>query len=352
VRWVVLVGVLLLPACGLGEPDYWAFSAGGATVVGANGTATAGGFSGVAIWTSDSPLEEVDEVHVTFDRVEFTRGETRWVLLDRRLRMDLLALQNGVRALLAEGRGEAGTYSTLHVRLATDGALPHFIVRNGTTLQLRLAPGAPTEFCFEGPFRMRPDETVELQLDFNVRLSVYEADGAWYLAPHGTLHDPSLAGAIEGTALPAGTRVSAQVLGREIASTISGPDGHYRLSPLHPQRYDVVASRGGYRPEIQRGVRAERTHASGPYFLLSATDASGSLRGVYGAVGGRGLVVKLIWGDALIGIAGVDPLTGRFEFPEVPADELFVEVWDHDGPLFGRRIVLVDAGFESLLEFE
>jgi len=344
--------VLFLTACGLGEPDYWAFSTGSATVVGRNGTVVTGGFSGVAIWTSDSPLDEVDAVHVSFDRVELVRGGTRQVLLDRRRRMDLLALQNGARAMLAEGEVAPGTYAELRIRLATGGGLPHFIERDGVIEPLVLAPGAPAEFVFAGPFRMRPDETLELQLDFNVRLSVYEADGVWYLAPHGTLHDPNLAGAIEGTALPAGTRVSAQVRGREIASTTSGLDGHYRLFPLRSEFYDVVASRGGYTPDVERGVRADRNATDGPHFLLAPDDAPGSLRGVYVAAGGRGLVVRLLWGDALIGIAGVDPLTGRFEFPAVPADELFVEVWDHAGPLGGRRSVLVDADFETLLEFE
>ena len=65
---------------------------------------------------------------------------------------------------------------------------------------------------FPAQYRMRPDEELELQIDFNVRLSVYEAGGVWYLDPTGFIHDPRVSGAVEGTALPMGSIISAHGL--------------------------------------------------------------------------------------------------------------------------------------------
>ncbi|MHC4407446.1 MAG: DUF4382 domain-containing protein [Planctomycetota bacterium] len=340
--------LLLLSGCGLGEPDLWAFSSGTSTT--GQGS---GGLTAIAIWTSDSPLDELDTVHVSFDRVELTRGDESLVLLDRRRSMNLLELQNGVRRLLADGRAKPGTYNTLRIGLAGGGGVPHFIGTKGEIEPLFLAPGAPTEFVFEGPFRLRPDEELELQLDFNVRLSVYEANGVWYLAPIGTLHDPKIAGAVEGTALPAGTRVSAQQRGREIASTTSGPDGYYRIFPLRGDRYDLVASRSGHAPQVERDVLVNREETSGGHhFGLQPGADSGSLSGVYFAVGGRGLVVKMVWNGTMIGIAGVDPQSGQFSFPDVPSGDVAFELWDAAGPLGQRRNVLVESGIDALLEFD
>jgi len=344
-RWIVAL-VFLVPACGIDEPDFWAFSSGTATVTGSSGTVTRGGFTGVAIWTSDSPVDELDAVHVTFDRVEFTRGGERVVLLDRPSRMNLLELQNGVRRLLAEGEAAPGTYASLRIRVAPEGA----VERRGAVEPLRLAPGAPDTFVFDGPFRFRPDEVMELQLDFNVRLSVWEAGGAWWLAPHGTLHDPRLAGAVEGTALPAGTRVSAQVDGREAASTTSRADGSFRLFPLRDGRYDVVASRAGYEADVVRGVRVDRAATThGVHFLLGARTAGGSLRGTYA---GGGQTVRLLRDGVMIGVAGIDPATGAFTFPSVPPDELSLEFWSAGAPAGTSTTVFVEPATELRVRFE
>jgi len=347
-RWVPILLVLAV-ACGIPEPDYWAFSSGTATVSTSNGTSTYGGFTGVAIWTSDSPLEELDGVHVVFDRVELRQGTRRVVLRDDPLKVELLALQNGVRRRIANGVVEPGFYDSLRVRLATTG---HSIERGGHAEPLELAAGARTELVFDGPLRLRADEELELQLDFNVRLSVVEAGGRFRLAPQGALHDPNLAGAIEGTALPAGTRVSAQRDGLELASTTSRSDGYFRIFPVEPGPCDLVAHRSGHRPEIVRGIRVVRAAtAGGHHFLLEPESQHGSVSGWASTAGGGGLVVRLVWRGTLLGIAGVDPASGRFEFPSVPADEFDVELWDGYGPLGQRESVLVESGIDSLLEF-
>ena len=54
----------------------------------------------------------------------------------------------------------------------------------------------------------------------------------------------------------------------------------------------------------------------------------------------------------MIGIAGIDPESGAFRFPDVPAGVVEVEVWDAKGPLGARRSVLIESGFDALLEFD
>ncbi|MEM8884159.1 MAG: DUF4382 domain-containing protein [Planctomycetota bacterium] len=347
-RWASVL--LLAVSCGIGEPDLWAFSSG--TSSSGTGGRTTGGLTAIAIWTSDSPLDGVEQVYVTFDRVELRRGSQAVVLLDRRRGMNLLELQNGIRRLLADGLAEPGTYNELVIRLAPGGGLAHFVEADGNIEPLFLAPGAKTEFVFDGPFRLRPDEELELQLDFNVLLSVFEANGTWYLAPNGSLHDPRVAAAIEGTALPAGTTVSAQLDGREVASTTSGPDGYFRIFPLRGDRYDLLARRTGYVPELQCDIEARYASTTGGFNIILRPGESSELTGFAFNVGSEGLFVRLRWNGSFIGVAGIDPVTGRFSYPNVPAGSIEAEIWDARGPLGRRELTLVSPGIDALLEFK
>jgi hypothetical protein len=265
--------------------------------------------------------------------------------------LDMLALQHGVRRQLAGATVAPGTYDAIRIELATTGGPTHWVEVGDETHALRLAEGADSALEFPAQYRMRADEEMELQIDFNVRLSVYEAGGRWYLDPTGFMHDPRTAGAIEGTALPGGATISAQVAGRELASVKSGPDGFFRLTPLQSGRYDLVVTHKGHAPAVEPNVTVARESTSnGHHFLLSQA-ASGSIEGDYLAVYSPGLTLRLVWNGNFIGFAGVDPQSGAFHFPYVPPGPLEVEAWDHTGPLGKRESVLVTAGIDSLLEF-
>ena len=348
-----LLGLFLaLAGCGIAAPDFYAFGTGG-TFFESSGTTTtsAGGLTAVAVWTSDSPVDGAESVWITFERVSLIKDGRATVLSNERRTIEMLSLQNGVRRQLAEGNVEPGTYDAVRIDLATSGALTHWIVVDGTVRALAIAPGAEPALEFEAQYRMRPDQRMELQVDFNVRLSIYEAGGVWYLDPKGVMHDPLTAGAIEGTALPAGAIVSAQIDGEEIASVKSGVDGYFRLAPLHPDRYDIVVTGNGYSPALLGGVEVDRETTTRGHDFLLAPAAPGSIQGDYLTVHSPGITVRLAWNGRFLGFAGVDPATGRFAFPAVPPGVLELEAWDTAGPLGKRRSILVESDFESRIQF-
>jgi len=343
--------LLALPGCGIAEPDFLAFAT-GSVYQSTSGTVTSnGGLTAVAVWTSDSPVDGADNVWITFERVSLVRDGRETVLSNQRRTLDMLALQHGIRRQLAEGDVPPGTYDTVRIELATSGGLTHWVVANGEAHELVLAPGARPVLEFPAEYRLRPDEELELQVDFNVRLSIYEAGGVWYLDPTGFMHDPLNAGAIDGTALPAGSVISAQREGEEFASAKSGPDGYFKLTPIEAGTYDLVVTRSGSAPAFRPRVRvAPKVTTGGQHFLL-APAPPGSIQGDYLAVYSPGLTIRLVWNGSFIGFAGVDPYTGRFAFPAVPPGILEVEAWDSVGPLGKRQNILVESDFESLLQF-
>ena len=348
--------LLFLSGCGIGSPDFFAFGTGSSfqssQFQSSQGTQTNnGGLTAVAIWASDAPVDGVDRVWITFERILLIQNGRTTVIEDRRQTLDMLALQHGVRRQLAEANVAPGTYDAVRIELATTGGPTHWVEVGDETHALRFADGAEPALEFPAQYSMRPDEEMELQIDFNVRLSVYEVGGRWYLDPTGSMHDPRTAGAIEGTALPGGATISAQVDGRELASAKSGADGFFRLTPVQPGHYDLVVTYKGHAPTVEPNVKVEReTTSRGHHFLLSYT-GSGSIVGDYIAVSSPGLTVRLVWKGNFIGFAGVDPQSGAFHFPDVPSGLLEVEAWDSVGPLGKRESILVTSGFDSLLEF-
>jgi hypothetical protein len=294
-----LVLALLLAACS--EPDYWAFSS--RTSPGPNQ-----GLTIVAIWISDSPVDALESAFVTVDRVELDGV----ALATAPRELDLLALQNGVRALLAERDVAPGTYDRLRIRLAPAG---HRVVRAGGVTEPLQAVGTLIEVA--GPFRLRADERLELQVDFNVRLSVTEAGGVWRLDPQAVALDPRDAAAIEGMVTDAAGQplalatVSAQLGGHEVASTRTAPDGSFRLGPVPASTYTVAVTAPGFAPAVDFAVAAPST---GNGFVLAAS-AVGTLTGT-APVGAT--VARLERNGVLIALAGVDPF-GAYSFDSVPA---------------------------------
>jgi len=348
----ILPGILLvLTGCGIEAPDFLVFGTNGIFESTQSTQTNLGGLTAVAIWTSDSPVDGADNVWITFERVLLIKDGRETVLEERRRTLDMLALQHGIRRQLAEGDVAPGTYDAVRIELATTGGLTNWVVIDGEAHLLVLAPGSEPALEFEAQYRMRPDQEMELQIDFDVRLSVYETGGIWYLDPTGFIHDPLTAGAIEGTALPAGSVISAQIDGAELASAKSGSDGYFKLTPIKAGRYDLVVTRTGYAPEFEADVEVDRkTTSRGHHFLLDPVEP-GSIEGNYLAVYSPGLTVRLIWNGKFLGFAGVDPQTGSFYFPNVAPGLLEVEAWDSAGPLSKRESILVESNFDSFLEF-
>ena len=89
--------MIFLTGCGVASPDFYAFGT-GSSFQSTEGTQTNnGGLTAVAIWASDAPVDGVDRVWITFERIVLVRDGRVTVLEDRRQTLEMLALQHGVR---------------------------------------------------------------------------------------------------------------------------------------------------------------------------------------------------------------------------------------------------------------
>ncbi|MDJ0973956.1 MAG: DUF4382 domain-containing protein [Planctomycetota bacterium] len=250
-RWLVLPTLaLLFVACG--GADYWSFT----SVQNTNNPYS----SFVVVWLSDSPVDGAEQLEVTIERVELLRG-TETEELDRTLQThDLLTLRNGVRASIGEADVPAGGYTGVRLTLRTVGAEAPRMRIGGTWHPLALASGVTrvvdVPFSFSAPDAGRR----EIQIDFNARLSVRDIGGGYELTPVLDAVNPVTAGEISGRVLGAGgTPVGGMVViarrqGVELRSTVTLPDGSYRLTPLAPGTYDVEIVNPGGTPVGTPGV--------------------------------------------------------------------------------------------------
>jgi hypothetical protein len=307
----------LLAACR--EPDLWAFSSNPSGTQG-----TQAGFTAVAIWISDSPISRAEGVRVTIDRVELI-GERNRTLSNRRHDLDLLELRNGRSARLASLEVEAGRYARLRLHLAGGE-----VRAGGRTHPLRLIA---RYIDLDGPFLLRDGEAIELHIDFNVRMSVLEADGSWTLRPRLSLVDTRSGAFASGAVEPAAATVSAQQAGTEIASTRTDAGGTFRLGPLPAGTYALVVTAPGFSPEVRRGLvlRAGAT-SDGQLFHLAPADSAP----VTGVAPTGSHVAWVLRDGALVAIAGVSA-AGNFT-ASLPAGSYDVEFHDDHGLVGTDRI--------------
>jgi hypothetical protein len=293
-RRLVIVAALCA-ACS--EPDFWAFSAGGS------------GTQGVAIWVSDSPADDAEELFVTVESVELRGPGGSQTLSTGPREIELLALRNGRRALLATGEVRTGAYDRIVLRVSASRM-------DGRALRVE----EPVVEIF-GPFPI--DRDTELLVDFNARMSVL--GGA--LRPVCTAADLSSARFLDGSVvddrgLPvADAVVSAQRAGEELCSGRTDADGAFRLGPAPPGPLTLVATARG------KGIAA----GPGPLLVLTAED-TGDLNGL-----AQGSYVRLMQGGSLIAVAGVEG--GEFTFRQVPLGSYDLEVWGAGGLVEVREIV-------------
>jgi len=325
--------ILCVLAAACSEPDFWSFE-----------SRTGGpnpGFTATAIWIDDSPVDGAEHVFVVFERVELSGPQGVHVLAEGRKEVDLLALRNGRSELLADTEAPAGTWSRLVLRLAPDGAR---IVVGGRSHPLELARAQSAEISIPGLFELADGGRREWHVDFNARLSVVDAGGRWLLEPVASLLAES-GGFVSGTVLDGAgaprsdATVSVQQGGREIVSTRTDPDGSFRLGPLEPSTYALVATAPGHAPAVSRNVTVAAGSEAGRDPVL-APAAAGTLEGV-GPTGAPGVVARLLKDGAFVAQAGVDPATGAYAFRDVAPGAYEVQLWSA-GALLDVRAATAD----------
>jgi len=300
--WRLVIFAALAAACS--EPDFWAISTG-------NGSTT-----GVAIWVSDSPVDEADELFVTVESVELRGPRGTEVLSSVPREIELLSLRNGRRALLASGDVREGTYDRIVLRLSSSPRAHHLTLR-GEDRALRIEDALVE---IPGPFAV--DGETDLLIDFNARMSVLGDT----LRPVCTAADLATARFLDGFVVDergaplAGAVVSAQVQGDEVCSGRTDADGGFRLGPVPDAPLTLVATAAG------RGIAM----GSGPVLRLLAAE-TGELSGL-----AEGSYVRLMRDGSLIAVAGIDG--GAFAFRQVPAGLYELEVWGAGGLLEVREV--------------
>lgn len=288
--------VLLAAACS--EPDFWAFSTGPT------------GTKGVAVWISDSPVDEADELFVTVDSVELRGPGGTEVLSSVPREIELLSLRNGRRALLGSAQVRAGAYHRIVLRISSS--------RLGGPGRALDVEDPVVEI--DGPFTI--DRETDLLIDFNARMSVLGD----VLRPVCTAADLSTARFLDGFVLDergdplADAVVSAQRLGDEVCSGRTDADGGFRLGPVPPGPLNLVATARGH------GIAT----GSGPVLVL-APEETGDLAGR-----ASGSYVRLLRDGSLIAVAGIDG--GAFAFRQVPQGSYELEVWGPGGLLEVRTV--------------
>ena len=285
---------------------------------------------------TDSPLD-ADHVYVTIDRVELIRevdgGEKIEVLTDESQEFDLLELQNDLFAVLGEGTFPEGDYAGVRLIVAHGNPgrgiggnivndAPNRIVFGSDEYPMAVPSGSQTGIKLFNSFEIRKDVITELTIDFNVATSVVELGknkNNFLLKPRMTLVQKIISGSISGTVTGEDlttARVSAQQDGKEVLSAKILNDGTYRLSPLLPGTYTLVATSTGYGNEVlENNAVTAATDLTDRDFDLDASD-TGSIAGT-GPSGDDTAEIWLMQDGNFIALVGPDSVTGEFLFEDV-----------------------------------
>lgn len=243
-----LLGALPLAACGGADFVYFESITSGPNP----------GSTLIVVWMSDSPADDAEALEVSVARVELVRGAEVTALMTSRQTHDLLSLQHGVRAKLAETEVAPADYDRIRVTLVATGAFAPRVRRAGVWEPLPfIDPGA---HVIDVPYANQADadQTIEVQIDFNARTSLIEGPGGLALDPRLDALDPGTAGTIQGVVetdlgvVVPGAIVVAWRGGVEVRSARTRADGTYALTPLAPGLYDieVVGAPGPVLPHL------------------------------------------------------------------------------------------------------
>jgi uncharacterized protein DUF4382 len=235
----------------------------------------------ITVRLTDAPLAGVGTATVWVSKVYLVGGEGGpFTISDTPVEYDLLALQDGVTALLGSALIPVGDYEQL--RLVVDSAVitlaDGMTFSDGTTSRSLKTPSAGRsglKVNFGGPVHVAPGET-DLVVDFDVsRNFVFLGDRTH---PDGVIFTPVLhasatdiSGSIAGTSLPVEARghlfaiQGTDTVTSALADTL---DGTYKLWFLPPGTYTVADSAVGYTTATQTVTVGNSQAVTGVDFTL------------------------------------------------------------------------------------
>jgi Domain of unknown function (DUF4382) len=239
--------------------------------------------SHLVVRLTDAPAPALASAEIWISTVYLTGSDgSRFTITDDAGGFDVLALRDGVTALLGDGSIAAGDYESLHLivdsaRVTLAGGA---LFSDGTDSRMMKVPSGPQtglKVVFGGPVHVAPGET-DLVVDFDVARSfVFQGPPT---RPHGVLFKPVLhgvvtdqAGSISGTSSPPeGLGMVFAINGSDTvaSATADATSGAYTLMFLPPGTYTVADSStatGGNAPSQTVAVGVGE-HVTGVDFTL------------------------------------------------------------------------------------
>jgi hypothetical protein len=333
----LLLGALASAGCG---PDAWYFAS---ITSGPNPHTTF-----VAVWVSDSPVDDAQNLWVTLERVEVIGEHGTTTLSSARQRHDLLALTNGNRVEVGSADVPSGRVTAIRLVFATDPGA-NAIRIDGTDRPLAFASVGDATWTIPVEAALPEEESATFLVDVNARLAVRESGGLFAFAPEGGAVEGAqaawLAGVVrdEASVPLALATVSAQVAGDEVASSRTDGDGRFLVGPLEPAPYHLVATAPGRAAASVGPVVAVAAPTGVGATLVLPASTPGAVEGVVPDPL-PGLVVRAYGPLGFLAQAGVDPVSGGFTLPALPPGTIHLEVWRNGVRLPPEGTAVVTSG--------
>jgi hypothetical protein len=286
---LVLSAFIVLPSCG-----------------GSGGNGETGTLSVALI---DASTDDYKAVYVTITEVHVHLSGDVWrVVGSPNKTYNVLNLINGVREELASAELEAGNYIQLRLIIGetSDGKLNivgkehpyanYAIGLDDTVHELNIPSGLQRGVKIIRAFTINSNRTTELLLDFTISQSVVVGgnSGTWLLKPTIkvlTTEEVAIIGGavVDGESKPlSGVLVSAQINDASASdikdlvvietSTVTDEEGQYKML-IKPGRYNIVAYRTGYYPEVKCAVSLAARQVPENYDFALPSAATGTVSG-------------------------------------------------------------------------
>jgi len=199
-------------------------------------------------------IEKESENHNSEDS-----SNEEWINLDANAQVyDLLALNNGIDALLANSGAPKGEVKEIKIELGNNNS----VVKNGVTYPLQLnAEDAEVEIeSSHDNFEDDGNDNFRLWLDFDVSSSVIELPGnVFWLKPVINQFNEKASGEIEGKITPANGVASIKIFNNSNSYFgIPEEEGEFKIRGIKPGTYNMeITGKNGYQDETINNIQVK-----------------------------------------------------------------------------------------------